>query len=311
MNYLLVVPNIKKRTDQEILDSYAKTQSVWKSAKELGICGQSIHERLKKLGASNPLKTVTEEQIQTIKVAYQAPFLRGESPLPSLEAKLGMHRTNICRIARRLGLTSMNRPHGKLKIKAMKKRFILWHQTHDHPRGMLGKNHAKETCDEMSRSRMGRKVLAATTLKMMKTKLARYGTTSPATKHGSWKSAWREIGGRRIYARSRWEANYARYLEWLKVNGQIKEWEHEPETFWFEGIRRGTCSYLPDFRVTENNGAVAFHEVKGWFDARSKTKIKRMAKYHPTVSLRIIAAPWFKENGRKLSGIIPNWENMA
>ena len=157
----------------------------------------------------------------------------------------------------------------------------------------------------------GKKISSATVLKMMKTKFARYGTTAPNTKHGSWKSAWREIGGRRIYARSRWEANYARYLEWLKVNGQIKEWEHEPETFWFVGIRRGCCSYLPDFKVTENNGSSGFHEVKGWFDARSKTKIKRMAKYHPTVSLRIIAAPWFKENGRKLSGIIPGWENMS
>lgn len=305
------MPHIKKRTDQEILESYAKTQSVWKSAVELGICGQSIHERLKKLGASNPLKTVTEEQIQTIKDAYAAPFLRGESPLSSLESKLGMHRTNICRIARRLGLTSMNRSHGKLKIKAIRKRVLLWHQTHEHPRGMLGKNHTKESCDQMSVARIGVKFTTARTLKIMKTRLARYGTTSPNIKRGSWKSAWREIGGRRIYARSRWEANYARYLEWLKVNGQIKEWEHEPETFWFVGIRRGCCSYLPDFRVTENNGTVGFHEVKGWFDARSKTKIKRMAKYHPTVSLRIIAAPWFKENGRKLSGIIPNWENMA
>jgi hypothetical protein len=305
------MPHLKKRTDQEILESYAKTQSVWKSAVELGICGQSVHERLKKLGASNPRKTVTDEQIQTIKDAYSSPFLRGESPLNALELKLGMHRTNICRIARKLGLTSANRGHAKFNIKAMRKRSALWHQTHEHPRGMLGKNHTKECCDQMSLSRIGKKFSAARTIKIMKTRFARYGTTAPNTKHGSWKSAWREIGGRRIYARSRWEANYARYLEWLKVNGQIKEWEHEPETFWFEGIRRGTCSYLPDFRVTENNGSVAFHEVKGWFDARSKTKIKRMAKYHPTVSLRIIAAPWFKENGRKLSGIIPNWENTA
>ena len=275
------------------------------------MCGQSIHERLKKLGASNPLKTVTEEQIQIIKDAYSVPFLRGESPLAALEVKLGMHRTNICRIARRLGLTSAVRLLNKPEIKAMRKRVVLWHKTHNHPRGMLGKNHTKEACDKMSAARIGIKFSAARTIKIMKTRFARYGTTAPNVKRGSWKSAWREIGGRRIYARSRWEANYARYLEWLKANGQIKEWEHEPETFWFVGIRRGCCSYLPDFRVTENNGTVGFHEVKGWFDARSKTKIKRMAKYHPTVSLRIIAAPWFKENGRKLSGIIPNWENMA
>ena len=58
----------------------------------------------------------------------------------------------------------------------------------------------------------------------------------------SWKAGWREIGGQRIYARSRWEANYARYLEWLRANGSIAKWEHEPETFWFEGIKRGTCA---------------------------------------------------------------------
>jgi hypothetical protein len=277
----------------------------------MGMCGQSIHERLKKLGASNPCKKVTDEQIQMIKDAYLMPFLRGNSPLASLEIKLGMHKTNICRIARKLGLTSAHRLFNKSLSNALKKRVVEWHQTHAHPRGMLGKNHTKETRDQMSVSRMGRKVSAATTLKIMKTRLVRYGTTSPNIKRGSWKSAWREIGGRRIFARSRWEANYARYLEWLKVNGQIKEWEHEPQTFWFEGIRRGCCSYLPDFRVTENNGSIGFHEVKGWFDARSKTKIKRMAKYHPTVSLRIIAAPWFKQNGRKLSGIIPDWESQV
>ena len=42
-------------------------------------------------------------------------------------------------------------------------------------------------------------------------------------------------------------------LEWLKKNKQIKKWEHEPETFWFEGIMRGCRSYLPDFRVTEHH----------------------------------------------------------
>ena len=95
------------------------------------------------------------------------------------------------------------------------------------------------------------------------------------SKYASCKSGWREIGGIRKYYRSRWEANYARYLEFLKVNGEIEKWEHEPETFWFEGIKRGVMSYLPDFRVTEKNGDIVFHEVKGWMDARSITKIKR------------------------------------
>ena len=85
-----------------------------------------------------------------------------------------------------------------------------------------------------------------------------------------WKSGWRTIGGQRGYYRSRWEANYARYLEWLRVRGDIKYWSHEKDTFWFEKIKRGVRSYLPDFRVTEINGDVVYHEVKGWMDRRTR-----------------------------------------
>jgi predicted nuclease of restriction endonuclease-like RecB superfamily len=126
--------------------------------------------------------------------------------------------------------------------------------------------------------------------------------------HRSWKAGWREIGGQRIYCRSRWEANYARYLEWLRARGEIKKWEHEPITFWFDAIKRGTRSYLPDFRVTENGGAVIFHEVKGWMDAASKTKIKRMAKYHPSVKLIVIDSKCYKAIAKQIGRTIPGWE---
>src|SRR5574337_150635 len=52
-----------------------------------------------------------------------------------------------------------------------------------------------------------------------------------------------------IYFRSAWESNYARYLNLLMKMGVVEEWSYEPETFWFEGVRRGTNSYKPDFRV--------------------------------------------------------------
>ncbi len=123
-----------------------------------------------------------------------------------------------------------------------------------------------------------------------------------------WKAAWREIGDKRIYARSKWEANYARYLEFLKKNGNIIEWEHEPETFWFEKIKRGVRSYLPDFMVTELDGSIVYHEVKGWMDARSKTKINRMKKYYPRVALRVIEAKSYTALAKQLSGLINDWE---
>lgn len=125
---------------------------------------------------------------------------------------------------------------------------------------------------------------------------------------GKWKAAWYEIGGIKKYYRSRWEANYAKYLQWLLENKQIQKWEHEPETFWFEGIKRGVMSYLPDFKITENDGSIVFHEVKGWMDDRSVTKIKRMAKYHPNVKLIVIDKTAYKALEKKAKILVKDWE---
>jgi len=130
----------------------------------------------------------------------------------------------------------------------------------------------------------------------------------PRKKKSNTSAGWRVIGGIRKYYRSRWEANYARYLEWLKGLGEIKKWEHEPETFWFEAIRRGTRSYLPDFRVTANDDSVSYHEVKGYMDPQSKTKLKRMAKYHPHIVLHLIDAKRYNTLKRQVSRIIKDWE---
>lgn len=146
----------------------------------------------------------------------------------------------------------------------------------------------------------------------MKTTLEKCGTRAAGkARPSTWLQGWREIGGVRIFFRSRWEFNYALHLDILRTSGYIIKWEHEPETFWFEKIRRGCRSYLPDFRVTLKDGSLEYHEVKGWMDARSKTKIKRMAKYHPAIVLRVIDASWFRVNGGKLSGIIPEWESIG
>lgn len=107
------------------------------------------------------------------------------------------------------------------------------------------------------------------------------------------------IGDRRCYFRSRWEAVYADYLEILRKGGAIKSWEYEPKTFWFEGIKRGTCSYKPDFRVVNSAGTHEWHEVKGWMDPRSLTKLKRMAKYYPGEKIIVRDKTFFSANRLK------------
>lgn len=116
------------------------------------------------------------------------------------------------------------------------------------------------------------------------------------------------IGGKKKYWRSGWERKYAKYLQWLKERKEIKDWDFECETFWFLAIKRGTRSYLPDFKVTNIDGSIEYHEVKGYMDAKSKTKIKRMAKYHPEITLKIINGEWFKRN-KNLALIVKDWHS--
>lgn len=123
-----------------------------------------------------------------------------------------------------------------------------------------------------------------------------------------YKIGWRVIGGQRIHARSAWEANYARFLEWNRSIGCIEKWEHEPETFWFHKIKRGVRSYLPDFRVTKLDRSIEYHEVKGRLDTRSFTKIMRMKRYYPAVKLVIIDPVEYREIERTTGRNLPGWE---
>lgn len=175
--------------------------------------------------------------------------------------------------------------------------------------------HTKETKEKLSKKskahwdNMTEEKRANMLLKSQKTKVAN-GTNIPVRK-ASWKAGWREIGGIKKYYRSRWEANYARYLEMLKASGQIKSWLHEPTTFWFEKIMRGTRSYLPDFLVTGLDDSEEYHEVKGWMDDKSITKLKRMRIYHPDVRIKLVEKKEYMEIGRDHSQSILDWEYDA
>lgn len=119
---------------------------------------------------------------------------------------------------------------------------------------------------------------------------------------------WRQIGDKKIFARSIWEANYARYLQFLKEKKIIRDWEHEPKTFWFEGIKRGANSYKPDFMASHFNGTRKWYEVKGYLAPKDMTKIKRFRKYFPEEELVLVGRAWFRQNNAKLRLFIKDWE---
>ena len=131
--------------------------------------------------------------------------------------------------------------------------------------------------------------------------------TTPNAVYSRAKRGYRDDLGDTFF-RSSWEANYARYLNWMRDGGLIKEWSFEPETFWFNGIKRGVVSYLPDFKVINTDDTVYYVEVKGWMDAKSKTKIKRMAKYYPSVKLVVVDAKAYRQISKTVAPFIKGWE---
>ena len=125
----------------------------------------------------------------------------------------------------------------------------------------------------------------------------------PITKAG----AREDLAG--LYVRSSWEANYARYLNLMVKIGVVEHWEYEPRTFWFLAIKRGVRSYKPDFCVKYRDKAEAVYvEVKGYFDAKSKTKLKRMKKYHPAVVIEFVGATEYRGLAAQWKQSIPGWE---
>lgn len=115
-----------------------------------------------------------------------------------------------------------------------------------------------------------------------------------------------------ITVRSSWEANYARYLNFLiKHEGKILKWEYEVETFWFEKIKRGVRSYKPDFKVTFRSGEIEYHEVKGWMYPRAKTALNRMRIYHPRIKIVLIGEKSYEAIQKQAGSMIPLWEFPA
>jgi len=293
-------------------------------AEVLGRTVNSVRSRLHRLGISEN-RSWTELEESYLREAYGVGKLKGELNLKALAADLGRDVSAVCLKARRMGLTDNARkgvkkpPVDRRKYKseeelkaARSERMRKRHEERGHP--MSGKKHGAEALEKIAQASR-RSWATATkaeraqrTESMMKARINSAGKIAQNRPHGSWKAGWREIGGKRNYYRSRWEANYARYLEWLKANGSIVDWQHEPETFWFEGIKRGVRSYLPDFRLWLPCGSTELHEVKGWMDARSKTAIARMGRYHPGEKLIVIREKQYNAIARSHADLIADWE---
>lgn len=153
----------------------------------------------------------------------------------------------------------------------------------------------------------------------------------PGNKHRSNIGKRKDLNNQ--FFRSSWEANLYRYLKHTIGKSALIEYEPTDFTFWQFGIKKGTVSYTPDFKITyvdeSGNKTYEWIEVKGGFlKSQDKTKIRRFQKYYPdeakhlravTPGLNSKTALFFKEVGvpikyvypdlnKEYKKVIPNWE---
>lgn len=240
------------------------------------------------------------------------------------QSKIGKKRPEQALVMRRTMKREWADPNSKVNSEEHRidllKRLSDWYKTHKHPRGMLGKTHLDEVKKILSEnlrkawqdpnnylnSEEYRQLLSNRQTKRMNNRIKNKGSVYSRTNNG-----WYKVEGVKsaLYFRSSWEVVYARYLQWMKNRGMIKKWEYEKDTFWFKKIKRGVRSYTPDFKVFNNTGTIEYHEVKGWMDKKSKTKLGRIKKYYPEITLVLIDKYIYKDI-EKLERMFPGAKKL-
>ena len=104
----------KKVDDATLLAEYKRLQSVWKVGESVGMCGQSVHERLVKLGAINHINVFTADDAEYLKARYV--LYRDAGQLQTLADEMGRTKPFICRQAREMGLTDIHASKGTQKF---------------------------------------------------------------------------------------------------------------------------------------------------------------------------------------------------
>lgn len=207
----------------------------------------------------------------------------------------------------------LNRSEGSIRSRAS----IMGLSMDPNPKGMLGKKHSEETLDILSQRSIEkwkdpnfilnqedyRQNVSDRMTLVMASGDKRYRRGYSRGKQGKRDDLNNQ------YFRSSWEANYARYLNFLLKHNEIYKWEFEPDTFIFEAIKRGTRSYLPDFKIWETSDSQPYYvEIKGWMDAKSKTKLDRMEKYFPQIKIILLQKKEYHAIQRAVGRLIKNWE---
>ena len=294
---------MQKATNSQIIEAYSKHGNIWKAAKDLGMCGQSVHERLVKLGikCEGRGKNISSLEYSIIKKYYESTpdekFDRKE-----LLKKLPEKRTlsTLEYVAGNIGLGNKNRSHNLKTNKRISE--IKKNTPRDPSFTFKGRKHREQSKGKISKTLKAHWEDPKSVFndkewrRKLKERARVNGRNAMFTNpYSRCKQGYYEITNKgKMFFRSKWEANYALYLEFLVKNKEIKSWGYEKKCFEFP-VKRGITCYTPDFEIINKNDTIEYHEVKGWMDAKSKTKIKRMKKYYPAETLIVIGEKEYKQ----------------
>lgn len=117
--------------------------------------------------------------------------------------------------------------------------------------------------------------------------------TSPKASKG--KGGIRKDISDTIYFYSRWEANFARLMDFLNI-----KWEYAPKIF-----DLGTQMYTPDFYLPVSNMYV---EVKNFIWKYSEVRDSKFRKLYPDIKLQLLLKEDYLKLQNTYSNFIKNWE---
>lgn len=304
--------SIKDIPNEQLVEKYNETGSVWRVGEFFGVPGQSVHRRLLAIGVCKRINVFTDSDMAVLKEKYLEYRNRGE--LQKLADEFGRTRQFICRKARELGLTDQHLGFNfsEEKRKARSETRKEWHRTHEHPRGAAGLVHTEE-----SRRKMGeaskrfwtehydemhtpeqRRMRSDFTMSLMES--GKLGIRSRSLVREV------EVGGKTFVIKSSWEYDIALYLEYLKRNGLITDWNYEPVRFVFKYNTLGVRSYKPDFGVTRGDRTY-YLEVKGWEDRKYNIKRRLMLEEYPAVKMVYILGDQYYAIEKKHSAELDGW----
>lgn len=302
--------------DAIVTAMYAARKPIVEIASALrGRTVNAVRNRAHDLRVADVDKWWTAAQVDMVRAAYAAAGSHGLVDLDALAVAVGRMKSNVCRKARELGLTNQRRTkvddEGRAEMSTRAAKTI---RERGHPRGALGMRHTA-----VARAVMGEKHRANWRDPSSKFNTPEFRQRRSDAMHGRMIVGGRvghsrcKIGKRadlgNVLFRSAWEANYARYLNWLAARGEIVRWEYEVQVFEFLAVRRGVRSYRPDFKVHLRGGGHEWHEVKGWMDEPSKVRLALMAKYFPNERVIVIDKAWMSAATRQgIPMLVGNWE---